>query len=380
MKRILITGGAGFIGSRLAKKLKESRIDVVVLDNLSPQIHDVQSFADLESIGVECILGDVCDRGMLDSALEGVDGVVHLAAETGTGQSMYDVDRYSRVNIQATATLMELVQSRKDSIKKIVVASSRAIFGEGAYLCGTHGKVFPNTRMESDMNKGDFEPKCPQCASIVSLTGSDESTPYQPSSFYGLTKQVQEQTCLMLGTSAGVPTTALRYQNVYGPGQSLKNPYTGILSIFSNLILNQSPINIFEDGLESRDFVYVSDVVDATVLALLEPESDGQVFNIGSGVATSVLDVVSKLFECYKLTVPVEISGDYRIGDIRHNYADISKAINLLGFKPKVDFGVGITEFCRWVESMPIGESKYKKSIEELDKHGLLKRSSQEVK
>jgi dTDP-L-rhamnose 4-epimerase len=374
MKHVLITGGAGFIGSRLAKKIVSAGLKVTVLDNLSPQIHANQEFSMFdENENIICIKGDVRDKKALEQAFEGVDAVVHLAAETGTGQSMYEVARYTEVNIQGTALLLECIQERKECIKKMVVASSRAIFGEGAYQCNQHGIVYPNQRKDSDMEKRQFEPTCPTCNGDVALVGSDENTKVQPSSIYGITKQVQEQMFMLMGESLNVPACAMRYQNVYGPGQSLSNPYTGILSIFSTLIRNEQAISIFEDGLESRDFVYVDDIVAATFLALTKAEANQQVFNIGSGIATTVIEVINALFSGYKKEVPTTVTGNYRVGDIRHNYADITKATNLLGFTPKVSFDQGIADFCQWVMTQDKIDSQYENSINEMKARGLFK-------
>jgi dTDP-L-rhamnose 4-epimerase len=269
MSNILINGGAGFIGSRLALALLRRGHLVTVLDNLSPQIHGDEPRASSLYRSIEgqvrFIHGDVTDRAALAAALAEQDAVVHYAAETGTGQSMYQIERYSHVNVGGTALLLDILANAPHRVKRMVVASSRSIYGEGKYLSPELGAVYPTHRSEADMQAGRFEVAPPAGSSALELVATDEDSRIHPSSVYGITKQVQEQLVMTVCPTLGIDGVALRYQNVYGPGQSLANPYTGILSIFSNLIMSGKPINIFEDGLESRDFVYIDDVVAATV-------------------------------------------------------------------------------------------------------------------
>ena len=376
MKNILITGGAGFIGSNLTKKLVSKGYNVTILDNLSKQIHgenqDSELYQSIKDIST-FILGDVCNKFDWNKALQGQDAVIHLAAETGTGQSMYEITRYNDVNILGTSHLLNILANESHSIQKMVIASSRSIYGEGKYLCEKDGIVYPNERNDADMSKCVFEPICNNCKEELSLMSTDENSKIHPSSIYGITKQQQEQMTLLMGKSLDVPAVALRYQNVYGPGQSLSNPYTGILSIFSTRMLNGNDIDIYEDGEESRDFVFINDVVDATVLALEKEEANHQIFNVGSGVATTVSQVANSLKEHYRSNVNITISGKYRLGDIRHNYADLSKIKEALGFSPKFDFNSGISEFVKWVKTQEIKEDKYESSIEELKQKGLIK-------
>jgi len=376
MKNILITGGAGFIGSNLTKKLVSKGYNVTILDNLSKQIHgenqDSELYNSIKDIST-FILGDVCNKSDWNKALNEQDAVIHLAAETGTGQSMYEITKYNDVNILGTSHLLNILANESHSIQKMVIASSRSIYGEGKYLCEKDGIVYPNERNDADMSKGLFEPICNNCKEELSLISTDENSKIHPSSIYGITKQQQEQMILLMGKSLGIPAVALRYQNVYGPGQSLSNPYTGILSIFSTRMLNGNDIDIYEDGEESRDFVFINDVVDATVLALEKKEANHQIFNVGSGVTTTVNQVANSLKECYNSNVNISISGKYRLGDIRHNYADLSKIKEALGFSPKFDFNSGISEFVKWVKTQEIKEDKYESSIEELKEKGLIK-------
>ncbi|POE06713.1 NAD-dependent epimerase/dehydratase family protein [Pectobacterium odoriferum] len=375
--KILITGGAGFIGSNLALKLINKKYEVVVLDNLSPQIHgDDFSCSPLYlSIKdkVEFIHGSVLSKNDWLRALNGVDAVIHLAAETGTGQSMYEIEKYTDVNIKGSSIFLDILANTVHSVKKIVVASSRSIYGEGRYFSEGYGDVYPLERKDSDMANGDFEVKCPLSGQEVTLLPTHEDSKIHPSSIYGITKQVQEQMFLVMGKSLGIPTVAFRYQNVYGAGQSLSNPYTGILSIFSTRIKNGNAINIFEDGLESRDFVYVDDVVDATILGLEKNEADYKVFNVGYGEPIDVLEVANALKASYNANVDVVVSGNYRLGDIRHNYADLKKIRTELGFEPKISFRDGIAKFTAWVEKQDVKNDLYDESVAEMKKKGLYK-------
>jgi len=374
MKNILITGGAGFIGSCLALKLIVKGYTVTVLDNLSPQIHTEGSslFASIKD-KVSFIHGDVCSASDWQKALKNQDAIIHLAAETGTGQSMYEISRYVDVNIQGTAILLDYLTNAQHKVKKVIIASSRAIYGEGRYTCASHGDVYPLARVDRDMSVGDFEVKCPKCQEDVVLDLTEEESKIHPTSIYGITKQNQEQMVLVTCKSLNIPAVAFRYQNVYGPGQSLSNPYTGILSIFSTQIKNGHDISIFEDGLESRDFVYIDDVVDATILGLEQKEADYEVFNVGSGVGTTVLEVAEGLKENYNASVQINITGNYRLGDIRHNIADMRKIKEKLGFESKVNFREGLKFFTDWVNTQEVEEDNYEQSIVELKNKGLFK-------
>jgi dTDP-L-rhamnose 4-epimerase len=378
MKNVLITGGAGFIGSNLALKLLSKGYSVTILDNLSMQIHGnnpeldsplYQSIKDKTNF----IKGSVTSKNDWLKALAGQDIVVHLAAETGTGQSMYEISKYIDVNIGGTALLLDMLANKPHTIKKIVVASSRAIYGEGKYSCKDHGVVYPVERSDADMAKGDFACKCPICCANVDLLPTCEESKLHPTSVYGITKLNQEQMVLTVGKSLNIPAVAFRYQNVYGPGQSLSNPYTGILSIFSTRIKNGNAISIFEDGKESRDFVYIDDIVEATILGIEKENANYNVFNVGTGERTDVLTVAKKLIEEYKIPVEVNVTGNYRLGDIRDNYADLSQIQKLLGFKPKVMFVDGISNFVKWVNKQDVKVDNYQESIEIMKSKGLYK-------
>jgi dTDP-L-rhamnose 4-epimerase len=374
---ILITGGAGFIGSRLANHLVSNGLHVKVLDNLSPQIHgftpDLSPLLLSLDKRVEFVHGDVTNVNDLSLSLRGVDTVVHLAAETGTGQSMYNINHYSNVNIGGTTLLLDLIANKGFPVKKVVVASSRAIYGEGKYFCPEHGNLYPQARLPADMERGDFNIHCPYCGEVAELRATDEDSPASPSSVYGITKLTQEQLVTNVGKALGISAIALRYQNVYGPGQSLSNPYTGILSIFSTRLLNKSPINVFEDGKESRDFVYIDDIVSVTAKAVLCKKPMIDIFNVGSGRATDVLFIANTLKKYLNIDVPIKVSGQFRVGDIRHNYADISKAKKYFQYEPKTPLDSGLLNFIEWVKGEKVQVDRYEESLAELKSRGLFR-------
>lgn len=376
-QKILITGGAGFIGSRLALALLARGHHVRVLDNLAPQIHgDDPEHSPLYGAirgKVEFVHGSVTCRDDLARVLPGVETVIHLAAETGTGQSMYAIQHYTEVNIGGTALLLDMIANESYPVRKIIVASSRAVYGEGKYQCREHGDVFPGGRSADDMAAGSFGVRCPVCGQWAEMVPTDEQTPVRPASVYGITKLNQEQMVLTVAGSLGISALAFRYQNVYGPGQSLTNPYTGILSIFSTRIRNNRSINIFEDGLESRDFVYVDDVVAATLQGIEYDRPIVDVFNVGSGVPTDVLTVANTLQQLLGQSVPTEVTGQFRIGDIRHNVADLGKIGKVLGFEPKVSVEEGLRRFVAWVQEEKIQQDRYEDSLAELRAKGLFK-------
>lgn len=371
--KILITGGAGFIGSHLAESLVAACHSVTVLDTLSPQVHSENCplVAKVRACA-KLVVGDVRNREDWLKVLPEQDAIVHLAAETGTGQSMYEIDRYVDVNLRGTGIMLDLLANTPHTVRKMLIASSRSIYGEGKALCPDCGPVYPGDRRDVDMRARDFSVKCPQCGTTTKVAATDEESRLHPSSIYGITKLTQEQLVMTAGRALGIPATALRYQNVYGPGQSLSNPYTGILSIFSTRIRNHASINIFEDGQESRDFVYIDDVVAATQMALLDARADHQVFNVGTGVAIDVMTVATTLRDAYGIDVPIKVTGNYRLGDIRHNFADLARIGAKLGFVPKVSFSEGVGRFCAWVKEQECSEDSYERSIEEMRARGLL--------
>lgn len=367
---ILVTGGAGFIGSHLVSALLQRGHKVRVLDAFIDQVHTGRQIPSRKDI--ELLRGDVRDRAMVESALEGVEVVFHLAAEVGVGQSMYEIERYVSTNDMGTATLLEALVKRRDRIRKLVVASSMSIYGEGAYRCVRCGPVEPALRSWSQLSKRDWEVRCPECQSAVEAAQTPETKALHPASVYAISKQDQEQYCLVVGRAYGIPTVALRYFNIYGPGQALSNPYTGVLAIFSSRLLNGQSAMIFEDGLQSRDFTHVSDVVQANLLAMESDNASFQAINVGTGSATSVKRVADLLAEEMDFSSDPTIVGQYREGDIRHCVADISRARSLLGYEPKVSLEQGMPQLVEWVREQHATDS-VEQATQELQSHGLVK-------
>jgi dTDP-L-rhamnose 4-epimerase len=372
-KNILVTGGAGFIGSNLADALLDEGHTVRVMDALVPQVHgdDAECPRYLPD-EVEFIRGDVVDRQKWERALEGIDVVFHEAAEVGVGQSMYEISRYVEANTLGTAIMLELLASRKYPLERLIVASSMSIYGEGAYECTSCGPVFPQLRTERQLRRRDWEMRCPECGQTVVPRPTDEDKPLFPTSIYAISKRDQEEMCLTIGRAYSIPTVALRYFNVYGPRQALSNPYTGVAAIFSSRLLNGNPPLVFEDGLQSRDFVHVSDIVQANLLAMKNDDVGCEVFNVGTGRSLTVLDIADALSEALGLDIAPRIVSKFRAGDIRHCYADVSKAEQLLGYKAQVTFEDGISDLVSWVreqESLDLVHT----ATRELEVRGLTK-------
>lgn len=360
---ILVTGGAGFIGSYLVDALVERGHRVRILDSLVPQVHENGPPEHLNP-KAEFIRGDVCDAAVVERALDGVEAIFHEAAEVGVGQSMYEVDRYVRANDLGTAVLLESILKRRTKIKKLIVASSMSIYGEGAYHCRNCGTVNPQLRDAAQLHEHRWEMECPGCKTALSPTGTNEEKPLFPTSVYAITKQDQEQFCLVLGRAYGIPTVALRYFNVYGPRQALSNPYTGVCAIFSSRLLNNERPLIFEDGEQTRDFVHVSDIIQANLLALETDRANYLPVNVGTGVATSISQITDLLSDGLGKKIEPEIVGKYREGDIRHCVADISRARNLLGYEPRVRLEEGISELLTWVRQQTPSDGVVKATAE----------------
>ena len=380
-EKVLITGGLGFIGLALARTLVRRGVSVRLLDNLSPQIHGAVPQPELGTLllepNVEVMRGDVCRRQDWVSALCDVASVVHLAAETGTGQSMYRIGDYTSTNVLGTALLLDVLANDHHQVTKLLLASSRSVYGEGTYRCAGCGLVYPPIRSLDSLQAGQWEPLCPGCCGPIHPVATPETARTSPASVYAATKLAQEDLVRIAANALGIPFLIFRLQNVYGEGQSLNNPYTGILSIFSNRIRQGKVIALFEDGQESRDFVHVSDVSEAMALGLESDGGDGLTMNVGSGVQVTVDTVAQHLQRQFDELSTVLVSGQYRLGDIRHNFADISVIGQALRFSPNVPLEEGIARFVRWVRTQPIPEDGPEDGLEranrELIERGLMK-------
>jgi dTDP-L-rhamnose 4-epimerase len=381
-KRILVTGGFGFIGSRLVARLLDDGHQVAILDNLSPQIHGAlpaTEFCWKNNTNCTIIRAELGNSRALDEALDGVEAIAHLAAETGTGQSMYEIAHYNAVNVQATALLLDRIVNRHLPITRFVLASSRSIYGEGSYICANCApamRITPPARFAADLKRGVWEPLCPSCHGPLSVVATAEDTPIRPASIYAATKAAQEDIVRIACAAAGIPAIALRFQNVYGEGQSLKNPYTGIISIFSTRIRRGLSIPLYEDGLESRDFVHVDDVVRALAEALEQPFEGCAALNIGAGVQTSVRALTTILIRALGGDQDPQITGEYRLGDIRHCFADIAAARHAIGFEPRIGIEEGLRRFASWVLEEPLPEDGLDRAAAELKARGLMAKAS----
>lgn len=368
MKRILITGGAGFIGSHLADELLQHGYQVRVLDNLSPQVHREhgQHPAYLDR-NVELMVGDVRDASTVRKALQQVDAVCHLAAAVGVGQSMYEVAEYTSVNNMGTAVLLQ--QLIQHPVSRLLVASSMSIYGEGAYEDGDGMPKVVLERSTDQLKSHDWEVRDYDGASLLPVPTSESKTPGL-SSVYALSKFDQEKLCLMVGRAYQIPTIALRFFNVYGPRQALSNPYTGVLAIFAARLLNGNAPLIFEDGRQRRDFVSVHDTATACRLALERDTGPTSVVNVASGQARTILSVARDMGHALHREIPPMITGTYRVGDIRHCFADIRRAKDLLGYEPSVDFAAGLDELATWLERQT-AEDRVAQASAELEARGL---------
>lgn len=367
---ILVTGGAGFIGSHLVIALRRQGHRVRVLDAFVEQAH--RGAGARLPADVEVLRGDVRDRVAVAAALEGVEVVFHEAAEVGVGQSMYEMQRYVAANTLGTTVLLEALTQRSHRVRKLIVASSMSIYGEGAYRCPACGPVAPPLRPLAQLAARVWEVRCPNCLDQLVAVATPETKPLDPASVYAITKQDQEQLCLTVGRAYGLPTVALRYFNVYGAGQSLSNPYTGVAAIFSGRLLNGQPPLVFEDGGQSRDFTHVADIVQANLRALETEAANFQTFNVGTGVATPVVRVAELLAYGLGVAIAPEVIGRYRAGDIRHCVADITRARTLLGYAPTVAVEDGIPQLLGWVrEQQAIDEVAH--ATAELHAHDLVK-------
>lgn len=367
---ILVTGGCGFIGSHLVDRLIEEGHKVRVYDILEPQVYGNKKPTYLNT-EAEYIFADMRNQDRLKKALRGIEIVFHEAAQVGIGQSMYEIEKYVSHNSFGTAVLLDLLINTKNKVKKIIVASSMSIYGEGAYKCKRCAVIYPSLRDESQLKANDWEMHCPHCRAAVIAIPTPEDKPLFPTSIYATTKRCQEEMCLQIGRAYKIPTVALRYFNVYGPRQSLNNPYTGVSAIFLSRVKNNSSPLIFEDGKQSRDFIYVSDIVDANVSTMERKEADYDLFNVGTGKPHSILDIADKIITLYGKKIKPKIIHKFRAGDIRHCYADIEKIRKNLGFKPKVSFERGVKKLMEWSENQKAIDLTVRAQWE-LEKRGLV--------
>ncbi|MCD4655231.1 GDP-mannose 4,6-dehydratase [bacterium] len=373
-KSILVTGGAGFVGSHLVDKLVNLGHDVTIFDNLEDQVHISKTPIYLNR-NAFFIHGDIRDEDALRKAMAGKNVIYHQAAAVGVGQSMYQIRKYADYNSTGGATLLDIAindHSIRDNLQKLIVASSMSIYGEGQYLCQECGIVYPKLRSTNQLQEKNWEILCPKCNKSAGHMGTAEDKPLFPTSIYAITKRDHEEMFLVAGRSYNIPTVALRYFNIYGTRQALSNPYTGVAAIFSSRILNNSSPVIYEDGLQSRDFVHVSDIVQANVLAMEKDQANYEMFNVGTGANTSVRRVAELLIDKLKPDSGLSpvIEHKFREGDIRHCYADIGKISKLLGYKPGVLFEEGLEELVSWVITQK-AEDGFEKARAELESRGL---------
>lgn len=375
--KVLITGGLGFIGTHTAKLLVEQGLSVVLLDNLNPQTHgavpEIAGQGLLQHPRVEVYRGDVRSPADWETALAGVGQVVHLAAETGTLQSMYEVSRYTETNVGGTAALLDHLANRRHTVTKLVLASSRAVYGEGAYGCPHCGTVYPPMRSEAILDSGKWEPPCPACRGPIESEPTPEDAKLAPTSVYAATKVAQEDLVRITSQALGIPAVILRMQNVYGEGQSLKNPYTGVVSIFSNQLRLGKTLKLYEDGQESRDFVHVSDVACAVAGALASAAGDGCTLNVGSGCATTMEQVARMLQDSLGCKAPPVVSHEYRLADVRHARADLREIQARFGFYPVVSIQEGLARFAEWVKTQPVERDQFAQATQELMERGLMR-------
>jgi dTDP-L-rhamnose 4-epimerase len=372
-EKVLVTGGAGFIGSFIVDELVRRGHRVRILDNLEEQVHGSDGIApDYLNDDAEFVNGDVRDEETLRRALDDVEVLFHKAAMVGVGQSMYQIRRYTSVNAMGAATLLDVIAEGKSSVKKMIVASSMSIYGEGKYACADCGVVYPRLRPVEQLREARWEMSCPHCGKSAEPMPTDEDKPLYPTSIYAVNKRDHEEMFLAVGMAYKIPTVALRYFNVYGPRQALSNPYTGVCAIFSGRLLNRKNPVIYEDGLQSRDFVHVKDIVQANMLAMEKKEADYGIFNVGSGKGLTILDIARILAQkvAPDAGIEPEIVNKFREGDIRHCYGDISRIRGSLGYEPSVAFEEGIDELTTWVRAQ-VAEDRFDEARKELEQRGL---------
>ena len=373
MKNVLVTGGAGYIGSHLVDRLVADGYDVTVLDNLEPQVHRTGTWPSYANAGAQYVRGDVRDRAVFEPLVVAADAVVHFAAAVSIGQSMYQVDRYVDVNTRGTALLLDILVNAKHHVGKVLVASSIGVYGEGGYTCATCGPVAPGIRSAEQLAERDWEQRCPRCGGHAASVPTREDKPLYRDNIYSMTKYHQEEMVLLIGKTYGIPAVAPRFFNVYGPRQSLSNPYAGVAAIWLSRLLNGKPPVVFEDGGQLRDFVSIHDVVDCLMLMLEKPGADYLPVNVGSGETVTILDIARLLARILGSTIEPEITQTGRTFDIRHNTADITRARQTLGFAPRVSLEQGFTELVEWAKTTPdVAVDFFDRAVQELRDKGLL--------
>ena len=373
---VLVTGGAGYIGSHLVDALVDRGYRVTVLDSLEPQVHRSGTWPSYANPKVAYVRGDVRDRGAFEPLVLASQAVVHFGAAVSVGQSMYQVDRYVDVNTRGTALLLDILVNAKHNVEKVIVASSIGVYGEGAYSCAAHGTVAPTIRPEQQLAARDWEQHCPRCGAHAVSVPTPEDKPLYRDNIYSMTKYHQEEMVLLIGKTYGIPAVAPRFFNVYGPRQSLSNPYAGVAAIWLSRLLNGRQPVVFEDGGQLRDFVSIHDVVDCLMLMLEKPGADYLPVNVGSGAAVTILDIARMLGRLLGTPIEPQVTQAGRTFDIRHNAADITRARTTLGFEPKVTLEQGFTELIEWAKTTPdVAEDFFDRALQELQEKGLLVKS-----
>jgi len=376
IRDVLVTGGAGYIGSHLVDALVTREYRVTVLDNLEPQVHRSGTWPSYANPKAEYVKGDVRDRSVFEPLVLASQAVVHFGAAVSIGQSMYQVDRYVDVNTRGTALLLDILVNTKHKVKKVLVASSIGVYGEGAYACATHGAVAPTIRPEQQLAARDWEQHCPHCGKHLTSIPTPEDKALYRDNIYSMTKYHQEEMVLLIGKTYGIPSVAPRFFNVYGPRQSLSNPYAGVAAIWLSRLLNGKQPVVFEDGGQLRDFVSIHDVVDCLILMLEKPGADYLPVNVGSGETVTILEIASILRRLLGSSIEPQITQSGRKFDIRHNTADITRARETLGFAPKVTLDRGFSELIEWAKTTPdVAVDFFDKALQELQDKGLLVKS-----
>ncbi len=367
---ILVTGGGGFVGSHLVRSLLAAQENVTVYDSFVPQVHGPKPLLP-KAKRLRVVKADIRDRRALSREVRRSDAVVHLAAAVGVGQSQYEISKFVDVNLNGTATLLDILANEKHRVRRVVLAGSCSSYGEGAFHCDRCGRVRPRLRTAADLRRGRWEPYCPRCHGEIQAAPTLESDRCEAPSIYAVTKMAQEELLLNYGTAYAVPCIALRFFNVYGPGQSLSNPYTGAASIFLSRFKNGKAPVVYEDGLQSRDFVSVHDVVQALRLSLKKSVAKRRIFNVGTGVATSILDLAKALGRAVGSTIAPKTVRKFRTGDIRHCYADIDAIRESLGYRPRIALADGLRELVDWAASVHAKDS-FDQAQRELVRRGLV--------